>query len=276
MKRLIQTLKLLLYVLIVTSLQNCQKDKVECNDPRNPECVNYDPCIDAKIVSAAFTMFEEGDALRLNPFWEYYDTDTSVWNNVRFTALEENAKKYTWYIGTELQPRFGKSLTIDFSSNKTPKLIRLIVEKEPNSTCLPNDDGVDTVDRMLYFIDRYDTLNMPIFGRFQGVSSENLQETRVVTIGYYYTTNTGANNVTFTGFNECTAYVSSGLLGYRFFPPWQVNHRTFLPNGGGMTPRCNLFDVIVRLPDNTDSIYVQYKNWSPDSTLYVFRGTKIQ
>ncbi len=260
--------------MLVIQLQSCCKDEVQCNDPRNPECINYNPCIDAKTVRADFTMLEEGDALGLDPFWEYYDTDTSIWNNVRFNAIEENAKKYTWYIGTEIQPRFGKSIVIDFSSNKTPKRIRLIVEKEPNKSCFPNDDGVDTVDRMLYFLDRYDSLNMPIIGKFRGISTENLNEIKDVSIGYF--SYQGSIHVTFTGFNDCTAYTSNGIRGFRLYTPWKVNQRTFFPNGGGMTPRCNLFDVIARSPDNTDSIYVQYKKWSQDSALYQFRGVKIQ
>lgn len=52
--------------------------------------------------------------------------------------------------------------------------------------------------------------------------------------------------------------------------------RVYDPNTGLDKLRCNLFDVIVRLPDHTDSIYLQYKKWGRDSTLHEFRGVKIK
>jgi hypothetical protein len=259
--------------LLLTGLQNCGDKTTDCIDPRNPECENYNPCIDAKPVSAAFYMYEESDFMSSDPNWVNYDTDSSVTPKVRFTALEPNAQEYIWYIGTEIQPRTGKSVLVDFAGSLTPKRIRLIIKKSPNTKCFPTDNGIDTVDRMLYFVDRNDTSLMPMIGNFRGVSTKNPQETITVQIGYYF--KSGTRYTTFAGFNDCTAYVSGGVLGFRLYTPWEVDERAYLP-GGILTERCNLFDVICRLPDNTDSIYVNYKQWSKDSTLYQFRGIKIR
>ncbi len=243
-----------------------------CNPKEEIAPIN--PCDGQKEIKATFVMEEYSDDTRLDNFWKYYDTDTSIMNSVRFTALDSTAQSYTWNIGTETEPRYGKSFTIDFSASRTPKRIRLIVQKKPNKLCFPFDDGLDTIERMLYFVDRNDTNIMPMYGIFKGISTKNEKLPVTVQISKYVSPS-GFEYNTFTGFNDCTAYISGGTLGYRQYTPWEVNVRTFFPNGV-MTPRCNLFDVICKLPDNTDSIYVQYKQWSRDSTLHLFRGTKIK
>jgi hypothetical protein len=261
-------------VLLAAGLQNCGDKTDDCIDPRNPECENYNPCIDAKPVSAAFHMYEESDFMTSDPNWVSYDTDSSVTPKVRFTAVEPNAQEYVWYIGTEIEPRTGKSVLVDFTGSLTPKRIRLIIKKSPNTKCFPTDNGIDTVDRILYFVDRNDTLIMPMIGKFRGVSTKNPQEILTVQIGYYFRSG-GSRHTTFAGFNDCTAYTTNGVMGFRLYTPWKVNMRIFLDNGE-TSPSCNLFDVICRLPDNSDSIYVQYKQWSKDSTLHQFRGIKIR
>lgn len=269
-------LMLLIPLALMLLVASCKdEDDQLCNDPRNKNCPNYNPCIDVKPVSAAFTMVEESGFLRRDLLWTYYDTDTSVYNEVRFTALEQNALSYKWFIGTELEPRYGQSITINFTESRTPKRIRLIVEKAPNKNCYPNDDGIDTLDRMLYFINRYDTVSMPMYGKFRGVSTENLLQPKDIEIGLFTHPSTG-NYVTFAGLNDCVAHTSSGNLGFRLYTPWKVNMRVYDPNTGLDKPRCNLFDVIVRLPDNTDSIYLQYKKWGRDSTLHEFKGVKMK
>ncbi|MCU0442859.1 MAG: hypothetical protein MUE96_10710 [Bacteroidia bacterium] len=257
---------------LLLTLNSCKDKNDPCQDPRNPECENYDPCLDAQPVSASFHMYEENAFLQLEQLWVDYDTDTSITDRVRFVAQEKNALSYTWYIGTETQPRTGASILINFADSRTPKRIRLIVQKEPNLRCFPNDDGVDTVDRMLSFIERYDSINMPIVGTFRGISTKNPNQEIEVRIGYFFR---GTYYTTFTGFNDCTAYVSGGDMSFRQYNPWEVDYRVFV-SPGVLSERCNLFDVMCRMPDNSDSIYVQYKQWSKDSTLYHFRGIKIQ
>jgi hypothetical protein len=253
-------------------LQSC-KEKEACQNPRDPECENYNPCIDAKPVSAAFHMYEAHNLLWMPELWVNYDTDTSITNQVRFKALETNSLSYTWYIGTEVEPRTGSSVVIDFDNNRTPKRIRLIVKKDPNRSCFPNDDGVDTLDRMLYFIDRFDSLNAPMIGSFKGVSTKNPTEQITVQIGYYFLP-IGYWYTTITGFSDCTAYVTSLDWGFRRFIAWKMTQRAPLPNGE-ISKSCGLFEVIGRMPDNSDSIYVQYKE-SSEGTLYYFTGVKIR
>jgi hypothetical protein len=255
-------------------LNSCRDNEDPCQDPRNPECENYNPCLDAKQVSARFHIYEYSQFHSLDPNWVNYDTDTSVMSGIVFNALETNAQSYTWYIGNETQPRSGPSVTIDFSNNRTPKRIRLIVHKEPNLRCFPNDDGIDTVDRMLYFVNYLDTANIPVLGTFKGVSNRNPNQEMTIKIGFHKWASGSSYHRFISGLNGCKAYNSSGILGFRLFTPWEVNMRSFLPNGE-LTPPCTLFNVICRSPENTDSIYVQYKPDGRDSALYLFKGVKI-
>jgi hypothetical protein len=273
-------MKMLNYFLILfipfSSLvfNSCKETKEEtpCNDPTNRNCPNFNPCLIDKPTTADFHMYEENAFLSMENIWVYYDTDTSITDRVRFEALDKNALSYTWHIGTEPEPRTQKSFTINFVDSRTPKRIRLIVRKAPNLRCFPNDDGVDTVDRMLYFVNRYDSLNIPMIGTFKGISTKDPNKEIEVRIGYFFRQ---GFCTTFTGLNDCTAYVSGGDMGFRQYNPWEVNHRVFIAPGV-MAERCNLFDVMCRMPDNSDSIYVQYKQWGRDSTLHYFRGVKIR
>lgn len=265
----------LLFILISSLVFNSCKeteDETPCNDPTNSNCPNYNPCLVDKPTTADFHIYEELGSLFMENLWVNYDTDTCITEWVRFVAQEKNALSYTWYVGTEIEPRTGQSVLINFVDSRTPKRIRLIVRKAPNLRCFPNDDGVDTVDRMLYFVNRYDSLNIPWIGTFKGISTKDPNKEIEVRIGYFFR---GSYYTTFTGFNDCTAYVSGGDMGFRQYNPWEVDYRVFIAPGV-MAERCNLFDVMCRMPDNSDSIYVQYKQWSKDSTLYHFRGIKVR
>ncbi len=106
-------------------------------------------CKEKTPVSANFTITEKhffpvGKVLDL---FEPYDTDTVYSQNVLFTALEPEAN-YTWLIGIEeLHDSIVQRSNFPFNV-EIP--ITLIVEKEPDNFCFPNDDGRDTLTRMLY------------------------------------------------------------------------------------------------------------------------------
>jgi hypothetical protein len=165
-----KNIKLLVSILVlVFVLNSCGKESVE-----NPcECGQ-------KPITAAFTItekyyFPQGNTLDL---FEPYDTDTVFASNIVFTALEEDAE-YTWQIGTEtlhtnIVERSG------FPANQ-PIPITLIVKKEPDIECFPNDDGIDTLTRYLYRGD-YTTSDLFIEGKFQGYLEGSPLDTFTVTI----------------------------------------------------------------------------------------------
>ena len=114
-----------------------------------------DPCEGAEEVTADFTIMEDGYPSTLplgsplDTLFKPFDTDTVRLTRVEFTAKEEDAE-YTWLIGAEtlhtrsvVRSGFPKGETIP---------ITLIVKKEPNTMCFPDDDGIDTLVRYLHIL----------------------------------------------------------------------------------------------------------------------------
>lgn len=113
------------------------------------------PCDCATEVSAEFLM-EEMTEPNVN-FAEYTNTDTIFkGKNVRFTALEEDAE-YTWYLGTEVVTDQQVTRYFDDALAGTNHTISLVVRKTPNTNCLPNDDGYDSISKTLH------VSNLPIY-----------------------------------------------------------------------------------------------------------------
>jgi len=135
---------ILVVFLCVVMLLACKKEQLE-----QPELAEFNRnCSCAKEVSADFTMEEQTTS---NPnFVKYTNTDTIFKNkNVRFTALE-NSADYTWYIGTEIIS--NKTVSRYFSDAWVGENIpvTLVVKKKPNLICLPNDDGYDSITKILH------------------------------------------------------------------------------------------------------------------------------
>ena len=97
-------------------LSSCSEDEDDnCCDPTNSQCANYDPCF-GKEPTASFRMrgTSVGFPVPENLVAEWCDT---IFNSgVEFTADMEDSDIYEWHIGNEIQPRYGRSLKISFSS----------------------------------------------------------------------------------------------------------------------------------------------------------------
>ena len=139
-------------VLAALTLQSCK----DCDDPRNPDCDNYNPCVDAKATSAAFTIKEATFTQIIEPRLADFliDTDSCYLSSIYFEAVQQDADSFIWKIGNEVEPRYGKQINVTFPDNLrgTTFNVRLIVKRKPNTSCFPNDDGIDTVTRKFYFV----------------------------------------------------------------------------------------------------------------------------
>ncbi len=106
-----------------------------------------DPCGCASEVSADFVIEEQ---LNNVPDYDWVETDTTLHNkDVQFRALEEDAE-YKWYIGidtfaTQTASRFFSDQWIGYDIP-----ITLVVKKEPNKTCFPDDDGFDSITKTFH------------------------------------------------------------------------------------------------------------------------------
>jgi hypothetical protein len=69
-----------LLLVFAWALGSCKDGKENCQDANNPDCENYNPCLNAKETSAEFTMEERITAASTNGFPSshvlFYDTDT--------------------------------------------------------------------------------------------------------------------------------------------------------------------------------------------------------
>ncbi|MFT6923440.1 MAG: hypothetical protein ACJA1C_002453 [Crocinitomicaceae bacterium] len=122
-------------------------------------------------VSTDFLMEELASQINTTGFKMQTDTDTMYADrNVRFYAQEPNAT-YTWIIGAETITEREFYRYFDASLIGQTLDMKLIVQKAPNSICLPGDDGIDTIIRKLTIapdlaLGEFHTIPNP---RFEGV-----------------------------------------------------------------------------------------------------------
>jgi hypothetical protein len=124
----------------------CKKEKPELN------VSDHDPCSCASEVSADFKIIELEDSPQFNPIGTETDTICRE-RGVFFRANEDNAE-YTWYIGSEIlnTQQVGRYFDNTWANQNIP--ITLVVRKDPNLTCFPNDDGYDSVVRYMHVYPR--------------------------------------------------------------------------------------------------------------------------
>jgi len=127
------TLAVLMFI-----LTGCPKD--------NP--LPADPCAGSHPTSASFKAFES-ITNESSYQWINYDTDTSLSDAMTFIADDSMAISYEWHIGSEVM-NTRSVYRRQFPSNQVIP-ITLIIRKLPNLQCFPNDDGIDTVTRNIYF-----------------------------------------------------------------------------------------------------------------------------
>lgn len=241
-------------------LQNCKGRDEDCNDPSNPKCSNYNPCFGKKETSAAFYMYESPNTLFTFPAWldikwTLLDSDTSVLGGLIFRAMQENAVEYQWWVGTEVNPRFGREIQIDFGSSKIPKRIRLIVKSNPDNNCFPNDDGIDTVDRMLYFLED-PCNNYPLKGKWEGAFKDNPDSTFIFEYGHCRQSGSQSFKPFFSGFDDTLWYFcNSDLSTYR--QKWITGKSTWIDSTTGKRiPPSRINRAFCTLSNNSDSVRI--------------------
>jgi len=225
---------LLTTLILLTILTACHKDQPEINNTPT------DPCSFAKEVSADFTMEEYGwNSKRLS------ETDTMYSGmNLLFTALDSNAE-YTWYIGAEVIT--DRSFYRNFGSSLIGQTLpmHLVVKKDPNLICLPNDDGYDSITKYITIIDPgdpnqfYIDTNYRIEGLYR-MKDINCIDSVDITIDI-------VNNYLYqaSGFNWYQIFVFKNLDGQNIEIPFRRNGTTyrqfwFEQNGLGFNNDCYL------------------------------------
>jgi hypothetical protein len=168
------------------ALVACEKDIAPepCQNPLDPNCVNYHPCNGQEPTSAAFTMEEVVNAPTNG--WPtldriVYDTDTcSRWNNFIVFTCTQKADSIWWiFDDTEMRPEWQQkqSFSIRFGSPGGPlqtepervKITCVVKNNKPNP-CFPDDNGIDTFTRYMVYMPWW---QMGFIGTFRGSLTHN-------------------------------------------------------------------------------------------------------
>lgn len=180
-----------LAILLGTSAESCRK----CNDPTNPECKNYNPCLGKSAVSADF-VFE----VNLDGKW-YQVEDVYSGDYVRFRAIQ-NLSNYTWLIGSETLTD-ATFVRTGFPAGSNV-FCTLIGRSNPDNRCFPKDDGVDTITKSIKiwnypgpdfyssFADTVQYQKEPYIGSYYGYKESNPNHKFFVTLSNYWIKNNGA------------------------------------------------------------------------------------
>lgn len=142
---------------------------VGCSD----DVIKPDPCAGVVATSADFTMKE-----MYEDFAEPIETDTSLsWNPVEFSAKYE-ADEYEWSVGDDDRTWRTKSFRLNFIGFEGNVNVRLIARRNTiNKQCTPDDDGIDTVAKVLTI-----TNEPSILGSYRGANIENPTDSFTVTV----------------------------------------------------------------------------------------------
>jgi hypothetical protein len=214
-----------LFLFAIVVVLSCNRCKEECDDPTNPECPNYvapvviNPCEDAAETSADFEMYQE-----LYPV-ETFDTlvqfyhDCMLFREITLHALQDSAE-YHWIIGAdhyytrEVNFNFGA----EFVGQEIPLI--LVVSRQPDTACFPNDNGIDTLVKTImpkYFCDA------SIWGKYYGAWDESPLDSFIVELYLDFNNYPDCNdNVYLAGLNPilpdtCTCTYNLALDNYYEF-----------------------------------------------------------
>ncbi|PWH85610.1 hypothetical protein [Brumimicrobium oceani] len=262
-------MKTLIKILLLTSvfllaLFSCKKDQLEIGKAE-------DPCDCANEVSADFDIIERHIQLAGS---EMIITDHVLQNSaskeVRFRAKAEDAE-YTWYIGADIEN--DRETFTNFGNQWVGSTIpiTLVVEKEPNLICFPNDDGYDSITKTFNI---YDVCHEPYLleGTFR-MASENSTDSFDIDIEFIeYAPQYDCYSADITNFDGegsvCSGNYFSGTKSYRYF---QV--------GGGPAGDClsiGAFKAWHHLNGKIEMSYYYFKDSDPNQEVnkHIF-GRKI-
>ena len=178
-KILIRSLGLLCMCIPLLLLNSCEK----CDDPRNPECRNYDPCYNFKEANADFSINEFLSFGGTDTMYSETDTILNI-NPVVFKPRNMN-QKITWLLGSErLEQKtlYRQNFPLGWID------VTMIAEIDKNN-CSANKKLIDTVHKRFYVQhytpdDSNSVKRLPMFGTWQGANTDKPAEVFKISFGY--------------------------------------------------------------------------------------------
>ncbi len=151
-------------ILALAILSSCRKEKAPepCTDPFNPNCINYNPCNGVQPVTADFKMW-----YTLPEYATDYQKKKKILSDSVFTpgeiyfeAVLTNAS-YQWKINNSTSIGNPQKVIKGFYNKLTPintpkdtsiygeYVCTLIVKKDANKSCYPNDVSTATITKKI-------------------------------------------------------------------------------------------------------------------------------
>jgi hypothetical protein len=169
---------LVLSIIIVFGCNHC---KDECDDSTDPNCPNYqepiNPCDGVFATSAQFSMMQSPNINGVPPdtLITFY-RECVIMKPITLRA-HLNDCSYHWIIGAN--DYYTQEVSFNFSSTYVDQQIpiTLIVSRTPNTACFPEDDGLDTVSKII--IPKYGC-EAAIWGKYYGAWEDSPLDSFVI------------------------------------------------------------------------------------------------
>ena len=183
-------------MLMLLHLSSCKEDCPPCNDPTNPDCENYDPCYGKRTINTYFKVRPGDRGFPPPKEWcNLTPCDTFNASSVRFDAPDGNPTNstYEWQIGTEAEPRKGKSIEVDFSdylnNGKWESYVTVTLTiRTPLNSCLENQkDTLVVISRALFFTEESLNLylNQDTSAKFKGYFTHDKDKEVILEFTYF-------------------------------------------------------------------------------------------
>ena len=226
-----------------------------------------DECKVQTATSADFKIYEAlGWDIKVT---EVANSDTAVATSITFEASDSSSevRSYEWMIGSDNRTFKSKNVTLEFDSRAVNSWVsvRLIVKKDVNKMCFPDDDGVDTIVKRFFVVNK-----SLASGKFEGYCKSNPTEKFSIFIGV---TPDSDGDLTIDNIpNGCTR---KGSIDSHLFEP-SANYRCIIfgrPNfktDGKLNPlRCQIPWGKGKVQPDGVTLIMDYQIWDPSKNQFV-------
>jgi hypothetical protein len=147
-------------MILLLLIQSCK-----CDNPNDPSCPNYDPCLN---VSADFANFKMEERIMEFDLGAFVETQNTVERNtIYFSVLDQSVDSVHWFVGNDPYQKIGKNIEVFFKYPFGEIEIKCIAYKSSVASCLGIESTIDTLVRVLNIREWWD---VPYLGHYEGTS----------------------------------------------------------------------------------------------------------
>ncbi len=155
---------------------SCGDDDIPCIDPYNPECDNYDPCLEALETSAEFGFYRKFPHQSEERVW-FEETDTFYLPPssfpIYFKADSSNMTSYEWTIGLDPRTFTDSVFNLEFENIGGNLDVTLkATNDQVLPECFPDDTGYAEKTKSIY-LKLVPPEEWPMKGTFRGYNEDN-------------------------------------------------------------------------------------------------------